>query len=89
MDRPETIEDSADLVTKAGGKGIPVRVDHSDSDAVAALAERIRRDQDGRLDILVNDVWGGDPLVDWENKFWEQDLQAGLAVVRQAIETPR
>ena len=87
MDRPETIEDSAELVTTAGGKGIPVRVDHSDSDAVAALAERIRRDQDGRLDILVNDVWGGDPLVDWEKKFWEQDLQAGLAVVRQAIET--
>lgn len=87
MNRPETIEDSAELVTAAGGLGIPVRVDHSDSQAVAALAQRIRGEQAGRLDILVNDIWGGDGMVDWEHKFWEQDLQQGIAMLRQAIET--
>lgn len=87
MDRPETIEESAELVTAAGGVGIAVRVDHSDSDAVAALAARIREEQDGRLDILVNDIWGGDGMIDWERKFWEQDLGQGLAVLRQAVET--
>jgi NAD(P)-dependent dehydrogenase (short-subunit alcohol dehydrogenase family) len=87
MGRPETIEETAELVTAAGGVGIPIRVDHADSDEVATLAARIRHEQDGRLDILVNDIWGGDAMVDWEHKFWEQDLRAGLAVLRQAIET--
>lgn len=87
MNRPETIEDTAELVTAAGGLGIPVRVDHSDSAAVAGLAGRIRAEQGGRLDILVNDIWGGDAMVAWERKFWEQDLAQGLAVLRQAIET--
>ena len=87
MNRPETIEDTAERVTAAGGQGIPLRVDHSDSSAVAALADRVRAEQSGRLDILVNDVWGGDGMVDWEHKFWKQDLQQGLALLRQAIET--
>lgn len=87
MNRPETIEDTAELVTAAGGLGIAVRVDHSDSAAVAGLAGRIRAEQDGRIDILVNDIWGGDAMVDWERTFWEQDLEQGLAVLRQAIET--
>ncbi|HNM76931.1 MAG TPA: SDR family oxidoreductase [Tepidiformaceae bacterium] len=87
MDRPETIEETAELVTVAGGVGIPVRTDHSDHASVAALAARVKDEQAGRLDILVNDVWGGDPMVDWEHPFWEQDLATGIGLLRQALET--
>jgi NAD(P)-dependent dehydrogenase (short-subunit alcohol dehydrogenase family) len=87
MNRPETIEETAELVDAAGGRGIPVRVDHSRPDEVAALVERIDAEQAGRLDLLVNDVWGGDPLADWERPFWEQSLEHGLRMVRNGIET--
>lgn len=87
MGRPETIEETAELVTAAGGRGVPVRVDHSRPEQVAALAERIEREQDGRLDVLVNDVWGGDPLTSWDTPFWEHPLDDGLAMLRQAVET--
>jgi NAD(P)-dependent dehydrogenase (short-subunit alcohol dehydrogenase family) len=82
MDRPETIEETAAKVDEAGGKGIPVRVDHSDAAQVQALAGRIET-----LDLLVNGVWGGDPLTDWSHPLWEQDLQQGLDLVRNAVET--
>ena len=87
MNRPETIEETAELVATAGGQGIPVRVDHSRPDEVEALLERIASEQDGRLDLLVNDVWGGDPLADWSAKFWEHSLEDGLHLVRNGIET--
>jgi NAD(P)-dependent dehydrogenase (short-subunit alcohol dehydrogenase family) len=87
LNRPETIEQTADAVTAAGGRGIPVRTDHSRPDEVRALIERIAAEQDGRLDVLVNCVWGGDPLTDWEHPLWEQDVEAGLRLVRQAVET--
>jgi NAD(P)-dependent dehydrogenase (short-subunit alcohol dehydrogenase family) len=87
MDRPETIEETAAQVTEAGGTGISVRTDHSDPGQVQALADRIAAEQDGRLDILVNSVWGGDPLADWEHPLWEQDLDNGLRLLRQAVET--
>ena len=87
MARAETIEETAELVTAAGGIGIPARVDHSDSAAVARLAARVRDEQDGRLDVLVNDIWGGDPMTKWGTPFWEQSLDDGLALVRQAVET--
>jgi NAD(P)-dependent dehydrogenase (short-subunit alcohol dehydrogenase family) len=87
LNRPETIEQTADAVTAAGGRGIPVRTDHSRPDEVRALIGRIAAEQDGRLDLLVNCVWGGDPLTDWEHPLWEQDLEAGLRLVRQAVET--
>jgi NAD(P)-dependent dehydrogenase (short-subunit alcohol dehydrogenase family) len=87
MNRPETIEDTADLVTAAGGHGIAVRVDHLRPDEVAALIARIAEEQDGRLDVLVNDIWGGDPLIDWEVPFWRQPLDDGLRAVRASIET--
>jgi NAD(P)-dependent dehydrogenase (short-subunit alcohol dehydrogenase family) len=64
-----------------------VRVDHSRPDEVEALLERIASEQDGRLDLLVNDVWGGDPLADWSAKFWEHSLEDGLQLVRNGIET--
>ncbi|WP_405833062.1 SDR family oxidoreductase [Streptomyces sp. NBC_00105] len=87
LDRPETIEATAEKVTAAGGTGIPVRVDHSRPDEARALAERIADEQQGRLDVLVNSVWGGDPLTDWENPLWQQDLETGLRLLRQAVET--
>jgi NAD(P)-dependent dehydrogenase (short-subunit alcohol dehydrogenase family) len=87
MNRPETIEETAELVTAAGGRGIAVQVDHADSDAVRGLAARIAREQNGRLDVLVNDVWGGDPLTHWGTPFWEHRLDDGIALLRQAVET--
>ena len=86
MNRPETIEGTARMVDAAGGTGIPVRVDHSSSDEVADLFAQIRDEHD-RLDILVNDVWGGDQVTEWERPFWEHDLEQGLALLRQAIDT--
>lgn len=87
LDRPETIEETAARVTAAGGLGIPVRTDHSRPDEVRALVDRIAAEQDGRLDLLVNSIWGADPLTDWENPLWEQDLETGLRLLRQAVET--
>ncbi|WP_113703819.1 SDR family oxidoreductase [Nonomuraea lactucae] len=84
--RPETIEETAELVNTAGGQGIAVRVDHLDRDRVRALVERIERDH-GKLDILVNDVWGGDPLAQWNTPLWEQDLDKGMRMLRLAIDT--
>src|SRR5512139_360690 len=62
--RPETIEETAELVSHAGGRGIAVRVDHTAEADVIGLFDTIRADE-GRLDILVNDVWGGDDLTEW------------------------
>jgi NAD(P)-dependent dehydrogenase (short-subunit alcohol dehydrogenase family) len=87
MNRSETIEETAELVRAAGGRGIAVRVDHSEPDEVAALIARIEKDEDGQLDVLVNDVWGGDPLTDWSKSFWEHSLDDGLKLVRQAVNT--
>lgn len=83
--RPETIDETAEMVTSAGGRGIAVRVDHTRPDEVAALFARVAAEQDGRLDVLVNDVWGGDALSQWGTPFWESDLQRGLLMQRQAV----
>ncbi|MZF83651.1 SDR family oxidoreductase [Streptomyces sp. SID5643] len=85
-DRPETIEDTADLVTAAGGRGIAVPTDHLDPAQVRALVDRIA-DEQGRLDVLVNDIWGGETLFEWESTLWEHDLDKGLRLLRLAVET--
>ncbi|MEU9575151.1 SDR family oxidoreductase [Streptomyces massasporeus] len=85
-DRPETIEDTADLVTAAGGKGIAVPTDHLDREQVKALVDRIA-DERGRLDVLVNDIWGGEKLFEWDTPLWEHDLDNGLRLLRLAVET--
>jgi NAD(P)-dependent dehydrogenase (short-subunit alcohol dehydrogenase family) len=82
--RSETIEETAELVAAAGGKGIAVRVDHTVPDEVHSLAERIRAEQGG-LDILVNDVWGGDELTEWGKPLWEHSLDNGLLMQRRAV----
>ena len=86
VDRPETIEDTAELVTAAGGTGIAVAVDHLVSDDVRALVARIAAEQ-GRLDVLVNDVWGAEHLFEWETPVWEHDLEHGLRLLRLALDT--
>ena len=80
----ETIEETADLVTAAGGHGIPVRVDHEVAAEVKKLAALIKRRHKG-LDILVNDVWGGDALTEWSKPFWSVNLDNGLRMLKQAI----
>jgi NAD(P)-dependent dehydrogenase (short-subunit alcohol dehydrogenase family) len=79
--RPETIEETAELVTGDGGTGVAVRVDHTREDEVQGLIARIEADH-GRLDVLVNDVWGGDELIAWGAGFWTLDM----AAVRTAME---
>jgi NAD(P)-dependent dehydrogenase (short-subunit alcohol dehydrogenase family) len=85
-DRPETVEDTADLVTAAGGRGIAVPTDHLVPSEVAALVARIA-DEQGRLDILVNDIWGAEKLFEWDAPVWEHDLDNGLRMLRLAVET--
>ncbi|GGI96589.1 SDR family oxidoreductase [Streptomyces brasiliensis] len=85
-DRPETIEDTADLVVAAGGHGIAVPTDHLDPTAVRTLVDRIA-DEQGRLDVLVNDIWGGEHLFAWDTPVWEHDLDKGLRLLRLAVET--
>lgn len=86
MNRPETIEETAERVTKAGGHGIAVRVDHLEESQVKSLFARVEKEQ-GRLDVLVNDVWGGDPLIEWGKPFWELDVEKVLKVLRGAVFT--
>lgn len=86
MDRPETIEETGELIAAAGGEGAALRVDHLDVDAVRALVDRVRRDH-GRLDVLVNDIFGGDRYAQWDKPLWEHDLAGGLRMLRMGIET--
>ena len=82
--RPETIEETAEMVSAAGGIGIAVRVDHTLPDEVAALIARVRAEH-SRLDVLVNDVWGGDALTVWGVPFWEHSLADGLLMQQRAV----
>ncbi|MFD0730964.1 SDR family oxidoreductase [Planotetraspora mira] len=86
IDRAETIEETAEMVTAAGGEGIAVRVDHLEADQVRALVERVDSEQ-GRLDVLVNDIWGGESLFSWDQRLWEHSLDKGLRILRLAIDT--
>lgn len=89
-DRPETIEETAELVTSLGGTGVPVQVDHLDVEQVRRLAERLRSEH-GHIDVLVNDIWGGEELkggpADWNTPIWRHDLDKGLRILRLAIDT--
>jgi NAD(P)-dependent dehydrogenase (short-subunit alcohol dehydrogenase family) len=88
--RAETIEETAEFVTQLGGVGIAVQVDHLDSAQVQRLAARVRRDH-GHIDVLVNDIWGAELLKGsprtWNTPIWQHDLEAGLRILRLAIDT--
>ncbi|WP_328539180.1 SDR family oxidoreductase [Streptomyces sp. NBC_00344] len=88
MGRPETIEETAELATEAGGHGIAVPTDHLEESQVRALVERIDREQ-GRLDILVNDIWGGDHLTEFgkETKMWDIELARGLRMLELGVKS--
>ncbi|THK34373.1 SDR family oxidoreductase [Ensifer sp. MPMI2T] len=84
--RPETIEETAERVTASGGVGIAVQVDHLQPEQVRALVDRIRQER-GRLDILVNDIWGGERLFEWNKPVWDHNLENGLRILRLATDT--
>jgi NAD(P)-dependent dehydrogenase (short-subunit alcohol dehydrogenase family) len=84
--RPETIEETGELVQQAGGESVALQVDHLDPVQVQALVARIEREQ-GRLDVLVNDVWGADFLAEWNKPVWQHSLEKGLRLLRLAIDT--
>lgn len=85
MNRPETIEETAELVNAAGGQGIAVQVDHLVPEQVQALVARIEAEQ-GALHVLVNDIWGG-TVMEWNRTVWESSLEIGLRTLRLAIDT--
>jgi NAD(P)-dependent dehydrogenase (short-subunit alcohol dehydrogenase family) len=80
--RPETIHETAEIVTARGGQGIARQVDHTVPEQVARLFDEV-----GELDILINDIWGGDDLVEWGKKLWETKLEDGLTLIDRAIKT--
>ena len=85
IDRPETIEETAELVDRAGGRGIAVACDHLEPDQVRDVVARIERER-GRLHVLVDDVWGA-TRIEWGRTVWESDLAYGLRTLRLAVDT--
>jgi NAD(P)-dependent dehydrogenase (short-subunit alcohol dehydrogenase family) len=89
-DRPETIEETAELVTQLGGVGVPFAVDHLESTEVQRLADDLRRTY-GHIHILVNDIWGAEVLKggprDWNTPVWKHDLEKGLRILRLGVDT--
>jgi len=89
-DRPETIEETAELVTQLGGTGIAVAIDHLDRQRVKSLAQEIQS-RHGRVDVLVNNIWGAELLkggpAQWNTPIWQLDLDKGLRILRLAVET--
>src|SRR5215475_12965944 len=86
MKRPETIEETGELMLATGGEGVALRVDHLDVKAVEDLVARIEAER-GRLDILVNDIFGGHKYMEWDKKLWEHDLAGGLYMLRMGVHT--
>jgi NAD(P)-dependent dehydrogenase (short-subunit alcohol dehydrogenase family) len=84
--RSETIEETGELMAAAGGHGTPLVVDHEDPTAVAGLVARIESER-GRLDVLVNDIFGGDRYAQWDRPLWEHDLAGGLRMLRMGVDT--
>ncbi len=84
--RPETLEETAEMVTAEGGRGIAVRADHTVESEVEQLFARVRAEA-GRLDVLVNDIWGGDALTEWGKPFWELSVAQGEKMLERAVHT--
>jgi NAD(P)-dependent dehydrogenase (short-subunit alcohol dehydrogenase family) len=86
MGRPETIEETGELMEAAGGAGSALVVDHEDPASVAELVGGIERDH-GRLDVLVNDIFGGDRYMEWDKPLWEHDWAGGLRMLQMGVHT--
>jgi NAD(P)-dependent dehydrogenase (short-subunit alcohol dehydrogenase family) len=85
VDRPETIEQTVELIGQAGGKGVAIKVDHLDPEQVRALAKRVEEEQ-GHLDVLVDGIWGGDDNIGWGKPVWEHELEQTLRMIRLGID---
>ena len=83
-DRPETIEETAEMVSGHGGRGIAVQVDHTVEEQVTELFARVEKEQ-RRLDLLVNDIWGGDQLTEWGKPFWQLSMDQGFSMLERAV----
>ena len=85
-DRPETIEETAEMVTAHGGVGLWAQVDHAEPDQVKAFFARVEKEQEGCLDILVNDMTG-DRHVDWGKRIWDHSLESGLLALKNGVDS--
>ena len=83
--RPETIDQTAEMIQGFGGRAVAVGVDHTDEGQVRRLFARVAREQGGRLDILVNDIWGGEELTEWGTPPWEMSWPRGRAMLERAV----
>jgi NAD(P)-dependent dehydrogenase (short-subunit alcohol dehydrogenase family) len=86
QNRPESIEDTAQMVTDRGGVGIALRADHTKEPEIQSVVDRIYADH-GHLDLLVNDIWGGDELTEWGIPFWEADPNKWQLMFERGIHT--
>src|SRR3569832_1488557 len=84
MARPETIDETVALIIQAGGHAVAIRTDHTNEDEVKRLADRVRSEA-GRLDVLINSIWGADPMLNWSQRFWEIDLATLRAYLDQTL----
>lgn len=82
--RPETIDETAEIIRAEGGLAVAVRCDHTHDSDVAGIFAQIEADQ-GRLDILVNDVWGGDSLIDWSAAFWQVEPESARTLFERSL----
>ena len=85
--RAETIQETAAIIRAAGGQAFPIRVDHTVEPEVRRLFHRIEREQSGRLDILVNDIWGGEELTEWGKPPWKMSWTLGRRMLERAVFT--
>lgn len=83
--RPETLEETAEMIRAFGGRAVAIRVDHTEPDEVRRLAARLRRAEHGRLDVLVNDVWGGEELTEWGLPPWKMSWEKGRTMIERAV----
>jgi NAD(P)-dependent dehydrogenase (short-subunit alcohol dehydrogenase family) len=83
--RPETIEETAEIIRSYGGRAYPIRVDHTVESEVRKLVGRIARREHGRLDLLVNDIWGGEELTEWGQPPWTMSYRLGRTMLERAV----
>lgn len=84
--RPETIEETVDIIHSNGGEGRSIRLDHNDEAGVLDLFKGIEGEF-GHLDICINDIWGGEAFISWDRPFWEQDTDTGIRMFSNAVFT--